>query len=239
MLSCKTCSHTLDLEDHKRVRTQHESSEFWRWAHVDIDLCLKKRNLKGESRMRYQLQQGKMEGMHNNSVKGIRATPALSWPPTPHSLRVHRESSWGSDGFMWRTRRFKEETDVVGTLHLGKGGAWRPGRLSEPSSVMLALPEKWTRHPKETTLSLHTESESESCSVKLNFWRTHGQYSPWNSPGQNIGVGSRFLLQGIFPTQGLNPGLPHCRQIFLPAEPSGRPSAIDKIQGKNFKTRDS
>ena len=32
---------------------------------------------------------------------------------------------------------------------------------------------------------------------------------PWNSPGQNIGVGSLPLLQGIFPTQGLNPGLSH------------------------------
>ena len=35
----------------------------------------------------------------------------------------------------------------------------------------------------------------------------------WNSPGKNTGVGSRSLLQGIFPTQELNPGLPHCRQI--------------------------
>ena len=41
----------------------------------------------------------------------------------------------------------------------------------------------------------------------------HGLYSPWNSPGQNAGVGSRSLLQGIFPTQELNPGLLHCRQI--------------------------
>ena len=39
-------------------------------------------------------------------------------------------------------------------------------------------------------------------------------YSPWNSPGQNTGVGSLSLLQGIFPTQGSNPGLPHCRQIL-------------------------
>ena len=38
--------------------------------------------------------------------------------------------------------------------------------------------------------------------------------SPWNSPGQNTGVGSRFLLQGIFPTQGLNPSLPHYRWIL-------------------------
>ena len=42
--------------------------------------------------------------------------------------------------------------------------------------------------------------------------QAHG-YSPWNSPGQNTGVGSLSLLQGTFLTQGLNPGLPHCRQI--------------------------
>ena len=36
----------------------------------------------------------------------------------------------------------------------------------------------------------------------------------WNSPGQNTGVSSLSLLQGIFPTQGLNPGLPHWGQIL-------------------------
>ena len=38
--------------------------------------------------------------------------------------------------------------------------------------------------------------------------------SPCNSPSQNTGVGSLSLLQGIFPTQGSNSGLPHCRQIL-------------------------
>ena len=42
----------------------------------------------------------------------------------------------------------------------------------------------------------------------------HGIYTPWNSPGQNTGVGSLSLLQGSFPTQGSNPGLPHWRQIL-------------------------
>ena len=42
----------------------------------------------------------------------------------------------------------------------------------------------------------------------------HGLYSPWNSPGQNTELGSLSLLQGIFPTQGSNPGPPHCRQIL-------------------------
>ena len=35
-----------------------------------------------------------------------------------------------------------------------------------------------------------------------------------DSPGKNTGVGCHALLQGIFPTQGLNPDLPHCRQIL-------------------------
>ena len=42
----------------------------------------------------------------------------------------------------------------------------------------------------------------------------HGLFSPWNSLGQNTGVGSLSFLQGTFPTQGLNPGLLHCRWIL-------------------------
>ena len=42
----------------------------------------------------------------------------------------------------------------------------------------------------------------------------HVLYSPWNSPGQNTGVGSLSLLQRIFSTQGLNPGLLHCGWIL-------------------------
>ena len=53
---------------------------------------------------------------------------------------------------------------------------------------------------------LCNESESES-HVRLRDPRE--LYSPWNSPGQNTGVGSLFLLQSIFPTQVLNPVLLH------------------------------
>ena len=56
--------------------------------------------------------------------------------------------------------------------------------------------------------------ESESCSVMSDSLQPHGLYSPWNSPGQNTGVGCLSLLQGIFPTQGLNPGLLNCRRIL-------------------------
>ena len=56
--------------------------------------------------------------------------------------------------------------------------------------------------------------ESESHPVMSDSVQPHGLYSPWNSPGQNTGVGSLSLLQAIFPTQALNPGLLLCRQIL-------------------------
>ena len=55
---------------------------------------------------------------------------------------------------------------------------------------------------------------SESRSVISYSLRPHGLYSPWNAPGQNTGKGSHSLLQWIFPTQGSNPGLPHCSCIL-------------------------
>ena len=57
-------------------------------------------------------------------------------------------------------------------------------------------------------------TESESHSVLSDSLRPHRLYSPWNSQGQNIGVGSLSLLQGIFPTMGSNPGLLPFRQIL-------------------------
>ena len=54
--------------------------------------------------------------------------------------------------------------------------------------------------------------ESETSSVVSDSLGPCGLQSPWISPGQNTGVGRLSLLQGIFPTQELNPGLLHCRQ---------------------------
>ena len=53
--------------------------------------------------------------------------------------------------------------------------------------------------------------------------RPHGLYSPWNSPGQNTAVGNLSPLQGLFPTQGLNPGLLHCRRILYQLSHKGSP----------------
>jgi len=56
----------------------------------------------------------------------------------------------------------------------------------------------------------------------VRLFVTQGLHSPGNSPGQNTGVGSLSLLQGIFPTQGSNPGLPHCRWILYQLSHKGR-----------------
>ena len=52
---------------------------------------------------------------------------------------------------------------------------------------------------------------------------------PWNSLGQDTGVGSFSLLQGVFPTQGLNPGLPHYGQILYQLSHKGSPRILERV----------
>ena len=54
-------------------------------------------------------------------------------------------------------------------------------------------------------------------------------YISWNSPGQNTGVGTHSLLQGIFPTQGSNPSLLHCRQILYQLSHKESPRILEWI----------
>ena len=70
----------------------------------------------------------------------------------------------------------------------------------------------------------HTHSVAQSCPTL----RPHG-YSPWNSLGQNTGVGSLFHLQGIFPTQGSNPSLPHYGWILCQLSHKGSPRILERV----------
>ena len=78
-------------------------------------------------------------------------------------------------------------------------------------------------------LSISEVKWRESCSVVSDSLRPRGLYSQWNSPGQNTGVGSLSLLQRIFPTQGSNPGLPHCRQILYQLGHKGSPRILEGV----------
>ena len=74
-------------------------------------------------------------------------------------------------------------------------------------------------------------ASSLSCADSL---RPHGLQParllcPWNSSGKNTGVGCHALLQGIFPTQGSNPGLPHCRWILYYLSHQGNPRILEWV----------
>ena len=76
----------------------------------------------------------------------------------------------------------------------------------------------------------------EVCEVKwkspsrVQLCVTHGFLCDyWVSPGQNTRVGSLSILQGIFPTQGLNPGLLHCRQIVYQLNQKGSPRKLEWV----------
>ena len=73
------------------------------------------------------------------------------------------------------------------------------------------------------------KSESERHSVVSDSLWPHGLYSPLNSLRQNTGVGSLSFLQGIFPTQGLNPDLSHCRWILYQLNHKENPKILEWV----------
>ena len=86
-----------------------------------------------------------------------------------------------------------------------------------------------TKTTTTCTCIIPSKWKSESRAVMSDSLWPHGLYSPWNSPGQNTGVGSLSLLQWIFPTQGLNPGLSHCRQIFYQLSHKKSPRILEWV----------
>ena len=76
-------------------------------------------------------------------------------------------------------------------------------------------------------------SEWKWVKVASGSLRPHGLYSPWNSPGQNTVLSlqntSLSLLQGIFPTQGSNSGLPHCRRILYQLSHKRSPRILEWV----------
>ena len=72
-------------------------------------------------------------------------------------------------------------------------------------------------------------TEPSGSPVKVKVKVTQSCPTPCNSPGQNTGVGSLSLLHRIFPTQGSNPGLLHCRQILYPLSHKGSPRILEWV----------
>ena len=111
---------------------------------------------------------------------------------------------------------------VVGERCWGLPLVWEGARFQpSPSSTSVFCPHTalgsrgriWAMRGKKCKVKV-----AQSCRTLRPI-----DYSPWNSPGQNTGVGSLSLLQVIFPTQGSNPGLPHCRRILYQLSFKGSP----------------
>ena len=98
--------------------------------------------------------------------------------------------------------------------------------LSEPET---SAPSLGSVNGLSYTMDIVAVVSSESRSVVSSSLWPHGLYSPWNSLGQNTGVGSLSLLQGIFLTQGLKPGLQHCRWILYQLSHKGRPRILELV----------
>ena len=121
------------------------------------------------------------------------------------------------------------EINHNGSIHMTKiNKSYRAG--------LLLFSESWFIHLSGKLIRSCLFVESESGSVVSSSLRPHGLYSPfpwnspWNSPSPwNTGVGGLSLLQGIFPTQGSNPGLPHCRWILYQLSHKGSPRILEWV----------
>ena len=166
------------------------------------------------------------------------AGPPATWPVWPGSQGLgcvsfssgppalqgpHLPGRWGSWLLHQLFNNYKGFSDfIVGERELPQA-RWltKSRQIIQRTASRLALKPITPVGNKGTDVSNHHKKkkkvsicESESGSALSSSLQPRGSYSPGNSPGQNTGVGSLSLLQGIFPTQESNRGLLHCRQIL-------------------------
>ena len=160
-------------------------------------------------------------GQHSNSAVQTRA----SIPPQTKEACLMPANTGGPQDHPWPpwfAGRTQHVVILTAMIYCSK-------RVQGKSSV--------GRGPKQTGAKVLSQQSHvkwrESCSVVSDSLRPYGLHSPWNSLGQDTGVGSLSLLQGIFPTQGSNPGLPHCRRLLYKLSHQGRshcfPSTGDTV----------
>ena len=119
----------------------------------------------------------------------------ILWPPDVTNQLLGKDTDAGEDRRQEEKGMTEDEMTgcITDSMDLSLSKVWElvmePGVVQ--SMVLLRVGHNWV--------------------TELNWT---GLYSPWNSPGQNTGVGSLSFLQGILPTQGLNWGLLHCRWIL-------------------------
>ena len=104
-------------------------------------------------------------------------------------------------------------------IPFSRGSSW-PRDWTQVSCLAGRFFTNWARR----------EAQTKNRKVTSDSLWPHGLYGAWNSPSQNTGLGNLLLLWGIFPTQGLNPGHSHCRQILYQLSHRGNPKPDNLIK---------
>ena len=150
-----------------------------------------------------------------------------AWKAAVHGVAKSR--TWLSDfTFTFHFHALEKEMATYSSVL-----AWRipgmagPGGL--PSMGSHRVGHDWRNLAVASSYKYIESIVHESHSVMSNSLWPHRLHSPWNSPGQNTGVGSCSLLQRIFPTQGSNPGVLYCRQILYQLRHQGSPRILEWV----------
>ena len=98
--------------------------------------------------------------------------------------------------------------------------------LTFGTQLTLLLAGQWTRRPMTSPLPLEKGAGNLKVKKKVKVKAYQSRLTLWdNSPGQNTFA----LLQGIFPTQGSNPGFPHCKRILYQLSHKGKPRILEWV----------
>ena len=130
----------------------------------------------------------------------------------------------------WKSKYGSISPSLLGDLRM-RSGTLTCLKTLDSALEEWGLPSLWEEtkaHPFNVLSCLHVQVKVKSVSRSVDSVWPHGLQPTrllraWDSPGKNTGVGYHGLLQGIFPTQGWNPGLLHCRRILYRLSHQGSP----------------
>ena len=135
-----------------------------------------------------------------------------------------RGRPWRSSMELFRGLSLQRECITSSDIQFGQNFGRGPLLISEKTgqcSQALCLAVVEVGGGEKTWLGMLVTPSCLSLCDRVDYKPTR-LLCPCNIPGKNTGVGCHALLQGIFPTQGLNLGLPHCRWTLYPLSHQGR-----------------
>ena len=171
-------------------------------------------------------------GVHLCSSVSAFANHTSSFQLSGHVRIFHIEGWWKSSfrffhNILWKIQTNFLASPILATFTQAVSG---PPALWSTSSFLAKWKHQFFKEVIPDCIRYCFIGSTPNNSLPLLWWKwkvkPRGLYSPWNSPGQNIGVGSLSLFHGIFPTQGSNPSLPHCRRLLYQLSYQGSRTAL-------------